>query len=178
MIASHLVLLGAVASLQRAPAPAAPPPVAAGALVSAQSPPGAARPTALPTPHAIDRLLAEERWEAALAACEAVAVDPGGRDLATFLHQYGIALARTGRLEDASIMFMRQALLFPGARETSRSLLETAAILHDRFADPEGAERLLARAESIARAEADGALVRRCQALRRSWREQAARGAP
>ncbi|MHC5023648.1 MAG: tetratricopeptide repeat protein [Planctomycetota bacterium] len=97
------------------------------------------------SPDAIDRLLAEQRWAEALAACARVEASPGRRDLAEFLHQYGRALDGGGRPRDAAVMWTRCAVHFEASPAGLESLLEVARLYRDEFDRPGTARRLLER---------------------------------
>jgi len=96
--------------------------------------------------HAIDALLAQSNWSAALAACQRIAANPGERDLAHFLFQYGSALSRSGRGPDAAVMFARCAIIFPDSTDATQSLIQTAMIYRDEYHQPQTARRLLQQA--------------------------------
>jgi hypothetical protein len=96
-------------------------------------------------------LLAEERFEEAVAVCRRLETRFDGRSVPRFLERYGQALLGAGRPRDAAVMFMRCALAHPRTAEGQRSLVATARIHLDVLDDRAAARRLLARAESAAR---------------------------
>lgn len=109
-----------------------------------------ARDTGPDSPAAIDRLLQEKNFTAALAACERVARDPGERPLAPFLLQYGRALAGVNRPRDAAVRFMQCAIHFETTPHAPEALMETALIYRDTFQQPATAQRLFERALAMA----------------------------
>lgn len=119
-------------------------------------PPGAreqpAPDTSPDSPTAIDRLLQEKNFAAALAACERVARDPGDRPLAPFLLQYGRALVGVNRPRDAAVRFMQCAIHFESSPQAPEALMETALLYRNTFQQPETAQRLLERAMAMAQA--------------------------
>ncbi|MCA9284113.1 MAG: hypothetical protein KDA22_02775 [Phycisphaerales bacterium] len=152
-------------------------PLAAASRPIAEPPPRNPK-SSVASPGAVQRLLDERRWSEAVQACEGIAAEPGRRDLAQFLFQYGTALSHAGRPESAALMFMRQALLFPGAPQTAESLFETASILHGPLGDAAAAERLRQEAMAVARGQGNQALLRRGEALRREWDRDVAHDPP
>jgi len=104
------------------------------------------------SPAAIQAMIDAGRHRQAVEICERLARDPGERDLAQFVYQYGLALAGAGRPEDAAVQFMRAALHFPGSRFAPLGLIETARVYRDVYEDEETARRLLQ--DAAARAEA------------------------
>jgi tetratricopeptide (TPR) repeat protein len=116
-------------------APALPAPVAA-----APANPGDPR-----SPQAIDALLAAGQHEKAVVLCAEIEKNPGDRDLAHFLYQYGRALSLASRRKDAAVMLTRCAILYPDSPDAGPALIETAMIYRDEFRKPEVARRLLER---------------------------------
>jgi len=102
------------------------------------------------SPQAIDSLLEKARNADALARCESVRIDPGDRDLAHFLHQYGLALSRNGKADDAAVMFTRCAALYPFSEDACQSLIQLSILHRDAWADLEAAQRLLRMAHARA----------------------------
>lgn len=95
---------------------------------------------------AIDSLLTQSKWAEALAICERVESNPGERDLAHFLFQYGTALAQQRRNDDSAMMFARCAVLFSDSPDGSQSLIQLAVLYRDHYHDIATARRLLQRA--------------------------------
>jgi TolA-binding protein len=112
--------------------------------------PGAGDPR---SPQAIDALLAAGRHAQALTLCAEIEKNPGDRDLAHFLYQYGRALALASRKKDAAVMFTRCAILYPDSPDVGPALIETAMIYRDEYRKPDVARRLLERV--IAQAQDD-----------------------
>jgi len=108
------------------------------------------------SPGAIDRMLSEKRWQEALSACRRIEREPGQRDLAHFLYQYGSALAGDGQKKDAAVMFTRCAVLFVESSDGVHSLIQTAIIYRDEYHQPATATRLLQRAVEQANSRGDG----------------------
>ena len=100
---------------------------------------------------AIDSLLEKSRNVDALVRCEAVAKEPGDRDLAHFLHQYGLALARNGKPDDAAVMFTRCAAIYPASEDACHCLIQLAIIHRDALKQPDTARRLMELAQARAR---------------------------
>lgn len=117
------------------------------------------------SPGAIEGLLERNEFRAALVISEQVAADPGERDLAEFLYQYGRALAGSDRPADATIYFMRCAIEFPTSRHVPRSLIETAIIYRNTYDKPDTAERLLLIAGQRAEEAGDTATAERAREL-------------
>lgn len=130
------------------------------ATTSAANPQADAEPD---SPAGIDALLAAQRWGEALGACRRVERDPGERDLARFLFQYGTALDRSGQRADAAVMFARCAVLFPESADAVHSLIQTAIIYRDHYRQLHTARGLLQQAADAAAAnhhDAAGMLAR------------------
>jgi tetratricopeptide (TPR) repeat protein len=104
------------------------------------------------SPQAVDSLLGMGRWSDALESCRRIEQDPGERDLAHFLFQYGSALAKSGNMADAATMFSRCFVLFPDTIDAPHSLIQTAIIYRDEFKRSDVADRLLQRAVNLAEA--------------------------
>lgn len=104
------------------------------------------------SPRAIDVLLGQSNWSEALSACRRIAANPGERDLGHFLFQYGSALSRSGRSDDAAVMFTRCAVLYPDSADATQSLIQTAMIYRDEYHQPQTARRLLQQAAEQAAA--------------------------
>lgn len=98
----------------------------------------------------IDRLLDQQRFADALAACDRVGARPGNRDLSRFLFQYGQAYRGAGRPREALVMFVRCAVLYPDEADAPAALIETAIIHRDVLDKPDVARRLLERAKHSA----------------------------
>ena len=96
--------------------------------------------------HAIDALLAADRWPEALTTCRRAENALGDRDIGHFLFQYGMALERTGQSADAAVMFTRSALLYPENPSAARSLIQAAIVYRDEYRKPDVAKRLLKQA--------------------------------
>lgn len=123
-------------------------------------------PTAGPeSPASIDGLLEEGEFIAALAICQRVAENPGDRDLAQFLHQYGQALAGSARAADAAVRFMQCAIEFPATTYATWSIIETAIIYREHFDKPDTADRLLTLAITLADQQGNDAAAERARAL-------------
>lgn len=109
----------------------------------------APKPATTPDPEpdagSVEALLAAGRYAEAVARCRAIAADPGDRDLASFLLDYGRALAGAGRTDDAAIMLTRCALLHRDTAAGQWALIETARLYRDRYDRPATARRLLER---------------------------------
>jgi hypothetical protein len=105
----------------------------------------------------IDSLLASGDFAKARSTCEAVARNPGDRDLARFLHQFGRSLLGTGQTGEAAVMFARCAVLFSGSQHSDQSLIELASIYAMEYGKPQTARRLLDRAIESATARGDSA---------------------
>ena len=160
-------------AVEAAPAPpgeVAPPPVSAGsrpggpppgepaaiadaAPAPAPAPAPVGRPAASAAPEAIDALLAERRYEEAVAVCDEVAARPGSRSVSRFLHQYGLALAGAGRPRDAAVVHMQGAVLYEASVFAAPSLLETAIIYRDEYRNPQTARRLVEMALGLSSAD-------------------------
>lgn len=124
------------------------------------------------SPAGIEAMLRREQWRSAVETCRNVAQDPGDRDLAEFLHQYGRALAGVGEHEDAAVMFTRCTILFPGTSQALASLIETAIIYRDGFGNAATAKRLLERAARESERRGDRTAVDRAKRLLSELTEQ------
>ena len=116
-------------------------------------PPGNGRRTPQADPEradAIDRMLDAGRVQEAYERCRAIERDPGDRDLARFLAQYGRVFVELGRPEDAAVMYLRCALLHPESPFAPRSCIQAAIIHRDIYDDHAAARRLLDRAVALA----------------------------
>jgi hypothetical protein len=102
---------------------------------------------------------------AALAICQRVAEDPGQRDLAQLLYQYGRALAGSAREADAAVRFMQCAIEFPSTSYATWSIMETAAIYRELYQKPDTADRLLLMAVAMAQEQGDAAAAQRARAM-------------
>jgi tetratricopeptide (TPR) repeat protein len=111
----------------------------------------------------IEVLLRAGRYAEAAGACDEVANDPEGRDLAAFLVQYGRALRGTGRTREAAEMFLRVAVHFPRADEAAFCLVEAGEMVRDVNRRPMEARKLFERAVTEAAARGDDELKRRAQ---------------
>jgi hypothetical protein len=120
------------------------------------------------SPAAIDRLLDQQQWREALELCQRAAEQPGRRDQAELLYQYGRALLGSEQPADASVMFMRCAILHRGSPFASRSLIETAVIYRDYFQQPSTARRLLDRASHEESAHGREEIVSRIEAVKQT----------
>lgn len=120
------------------------------------------------SPDAIEYMLEREQWSDALAACERAAQRPGRREIAELLHQYGSALQGVGRDKDASVMFLRCAILHRGSPFASRSLIEAAIIYRDTYQRHGAARRLLDRAAQEEAAYNRAAVLKRIENVRSS----------
>jgi len=139
---------------ERAPAkPQASPPTPPAPPAQSTTPtkPPEAPTTDASSSQAIDSLLEKSRNADALARCEAVAKEPGDRDLAHFLHQYGLALARNGKPDDAAVMFTRCAAIYPASEDACHCLIQLAIIHRDAFKQPDTARRLMELAQARAK---------------------------
>jgi tetratricopeptide (TPR) repeat protein len=117
----------------------------------------------------IEVLLRAGRYAEAASACDEIANNPEGRDLAAFLVQYGRALRGAGRTREAAEMFLRVAVHFPRADEVAFCLVEAGEIVRDVNRRPMEARRLFERAVTEAAARGDTELKRRAeQALAKS----------
>ncbi len=167
-IAAHSTFSGLTREEITADGSAAKPPVqpattkpgtAAAAMPAEPVPAKPALATAAPTSNdprssqVIDNLLSAGQHAQALTLCVEVEKNPGDRDLAHFLYQYGRALSLSARKKDAAVMFTRCAVLYPDSPDAGPALIETAIIYRDEFRKPEVARRLLERV--IADAERD-----------------------
>lgn len=122
-------------------------------------------PTGPDSPHAIDALLKEHRFDEALTLCEKIAAKIDERDLAQFLYQYGEALRHTGKYEDAAIMYLRAAVLFPASEQAGPCLIETAILYRDEFGRPSTAKHLLERVANDAQRAERTELAERARSL-------------
>lgn len=125
-----------------------------------------------PAANSIERLLAAEQWQEAIAACERAARSASKREQATLLHQYGLALHGAGRPEDAAIAFTRCAILHSESSQATLSLIETAMIYRDVYDRHETAARLLARAEALESKHNRPAVHERIAQIRQSLRNE------
>jgi tetratricopeptide (TPR) repeat protein len=140
---------------ERATKPAETAPVASDSAKPPVAPPTARSGDNGPqSPEAIENLLAAGRSAEALALCQQIEKDPGARDLARYLYQYGRALSQTGNKRDAAVMLTRCAILHPDSEDAGPALIETAIIYRAEFRKPEVGRRLLQRV--LADAERDG----------------------
>ena len=146
-----------------APAPAenagTPPSSSPGSTAKRPSQPTRAAAPSPVSADEIDSLLASGDFAKATAACQAVARNPGDRDLGHFLHQYGRSLLGSGQRDEAAVMFARCALLFAGSLPSEQSLIALANIYATDYRKPETARRLLNRAIDSATARGDSATV-------------------
>jgi len=132
-------------------AKAPPPPIRANPR-AVEAPKGLESPnTDASSPQAIDALLEKSRAIDALAQCVAVAKDPGDRDLAHFLYQYGLALARNDKADDAAVMFTRSAAIYPDSEAACHSLIQLAILHRDAMKQPSTARRLMELAHARAK---------------------------
>lgn len=102
---------------------------------------------------AIDRLLTAGRGDDAVKLCEEIARNPGERDLAKFLYQFGKALSLAGRKADAAVMLTRCAILYPDSGDAILATIETAVIYRDEYRNVATARRLLRQAIADAERE-------------------------
>jgi tetratricopeptide (TPR) repeat protein len=111
---------------------------------------------------AIDTLLRQGGYQEALTAARGMAEDVPVRDLPRLLHQMGAALGGSGAHQDAAVMYLRAAILYPDSPFGAAGLIEAAFIYRDHYRMPRTARRLLG--EAAARAEARGWLDMRQRA--------------
>ena len=107
------------------------------------------------SPGAIDQLLAASKASDAVKVCEDIEKNPGDRDLAHFLYQYGKALSQANRKADAAVMLTRCAILYPDADDAGAALIETALIYRDEFRRADVGRRLLEKVIADAQASGD-----------------------
>ena len=120
------------------------------------SPPATAADSSDPrSPGAIDQLLSVNKASEAVKVCEEIEKNPGDRDLAHFLYQYGKALSQANRKADAAVMLTRCAILYPDSDDAGAALIETALIYRDEFHRADVGRRLLEKVIADAQASGD-----------------------
>jgi len=137
----------------------------AGERMDGPQPPSSSELTGPQSPAAIDGLLEDGEFVAALAICQRVAENPGQRDLAQLLYQYGRALAGSTREADAAVRFMQCAIEFPSTSYAIRSIMETSAIYREFYQKPDTADRLLLLAVAMAEEQGDAAAAELARAM-------------
>lgn len=135
---------------QIAPSPKPPAPAAPSTAPPELEPVSSAAAHESKSPVAIEALLTQQQFAEALTVCQRLESNPGDRDLAQFLWQFGRALAGTGKSRDTAIMLTRCGLLYPASAHAGPSLIDAAKIHRDAFADVPAATRLLQRALELA----------------------------
>ncbi|MEM7229832.1 MAG: hypothetical protein AAF432_13555, partial [Planctomycetota bacterium] len=118
-------------------------------------------------PDALDALLEARQYAEAIARCDAIAADPGGRSISRFLVQYGIALNGVSRTDEAAVRFSQAAIHEPTSIAGVRALIELALIERRVRKDEESAHRLLVRAEIVAGQIRNDTLARRARQLQK-----------
>jgi len=132
---------------------------------SPAAPPRNLPPASPDAPEAIDAAIERGEFDAALRILDRLSDNPGDRDLAQYLFQYGVALAGADRPREAAVRFMQCAAHFPGSRWQALSVIETAVIYRDVWKKPETARRLAERALETGAALGDEAIVERAEEL-------------
>ncbi len=162
-----------------------PPAGASGAVTAAAPPPSATRPVGAPAANtpvvrdedssdprsagAIDRLLAANRAAEAVTLCQEIEKNPGERDLARFLYQYGKALSLAGRKSEAAVMLTRCAVLYGDSPDAGPALIETAVIYRDEFHKPDVGRRLLETVIAQSEADAQSPAANLARELLNTW---------
>lgn len=119
-------------------------------------------------PATIQQLLDQREFASALDLLQSLERDPGGRDLARYLYQYGMALVGTGQRRDAALRFMQCTAHFGGTRWQTLSVLEMAVIYRDLWRKPETARRLARQALEEAKHMGDPEIAMRAAAVMES----------
>lgn len=115
----------------------------------------------------IDALLEAGDFAQALNMCESAGEQAAERDVARLLHQWGLALHGVDRQRDASIMFTRCAVLFPGTEHGLHCLIETAMLYKSVYRQPATSRRLLQRAVDQAQMQGREAIANRAREMMR-----------
>ena len=126
--------------------------------------PAPVSPSSTDAPNRIDALLKAGQADEALALCARIAADPGRRNLARFVYQYGQCLNAAGRSRAASVMFVRCAVNHEASPYACMSLIELAVIYRDEYRNATTARRLAERALALLREDED-ALRKRANAV-------------